>query len=46
MAGATLVAIGTGNFINPYTPIEVIKGIDDFMTNENIKHINDIRGII
>ncbi|MFV0519817.1 MAG: dihydroorotate dehydrogenase [Lachnospirales bacterium] len=46
MAGATLVAIGTGNFINPFTPVEVIKGIDDFMVNQKIQDLKEIRGII
>ncbi len=46
MAGATLVAIGTANFINPFAPIEVIHGIEKFMENENIKALDEIRGII
>ncbi len=46
MAGATLVAIGTANFINPFAPLEVIHGIDTFMENEDIKNLDEIRGII
>ncbi len=46
MAGATLVAIGTANFINPLTPLEVIHGIENFMESENIKTLDEIRGII
>ncbi len=46
MAGATLVAIGTANFINPYAPLEVIHGIDKFMESEGVKSLDEIRGII
>ncbi len=46
MAGATLVAIGTANFINPFAPIEVVEGINEFMDSENISNLEEIRGII
>ncbi len=46
MAGATLVAIGTANFINPFTPLEVIHGIEKFMESEDINSLDEIRGII
>ncbi len=46
MAGATLVAIGTANFINPFTPLEVIYGVEKFMESEDIKSLDEIRGII
>ncbi len=46
MAGATLVAIGTANFINPFAPLEVIEGIESFMDSENISGLDEIRGII
>ena len=31
MAGASLVAVGTENFINPRAPLSVLQGIKDFM---------------
>ena len=46
MAGATAIAIGTANFINPYTTIEVIKNIEFYMIENNIKNLSEIRGII
>ena len=30
IAGATMVAVGTGNFINPRAPIDVLEGIEVF----------------
>ncbi len=46
MAGATLVAIGTANFMNPFTPIDVISGINEFIKKENIKDLKEIRNIV
>jgi dihydroorotate dehydrogenase (NAD+) catalytic subunit len=43
IAGATMVAVGTGNFINPRAPIDVLEGIEAFMKENKI---NDIREII
>jgi dihydroorotate dehydrogenase (NAD+) catalytic subunit len=42
MAGATMVAVGTANFINPRATEEVIDGIEAYMIRNNIKDINDI----
>lgn len=43
MAGATAVAVGAMNFINPYATVEIIDGIEDYMKKT---HITDIREII
>ena len=46
MAGATAVAVGTANFHNPYATIEIIDGIEAFMTKNNIEDINEIIGCV
>ena len=46
MAGATAVSIGTANFINPYTTIEVVDGIAKFMEDNGIKNLSEIRGCV
>ena len=46
MAGASAVAVGAANFINPYATIDVIEGIERFMISHNIADINDIRGCV
>lgn len=46
MAGATAVAVGTANFNNPYATKEIIAGIEEFMTRNNIQDINDIIGCV
>lgn len=42
MAGATVVSVGTANFHNPYTTIEIIDGIKQFMKEKGIEDINEI----
>ncbi|PRR79092.1 Dihydroorotate dehydrogenase B, catalytic subunit [Clostridium liquoris] len=46
MAGARAIQVGTCNFINPYAPIEIIQGIEDYMKKEGIKDLEEITGII
>jgi dihydroorotate dehydrogenase (NAD+) catalytic subunit len=42
--GAQAVQIGTANFVNPQTTMEVIDGIKDYLTANKIKDINEIIG--
>lgn len=44
IAGATAVAVGTANFINPLTTVEIIDGIGSFMKQENLTALNDLTG--
>lgn len=44
LAGATMVAVGTMNFVNPRAPLEVLNGIKDYMKRHKINDINEIRG--
>lgn len=46
MAGATMVAVGTANFINPKATEEVVDGIKSYMIRNNIKDINDLIGCV
>ena len=46
MAGAHLIQFGTASFINPYAGRDIINGIEAFMEQENIKSLDEIRGII
>ena len=46
MAGATAVAVGTANFNDPYATEKVIKGIEDYMIENNIRDINDLIGCV
>jgi len=44
IAGATMVAVGTGNFINPRAPVDVLEGIESFMKENKISDIREIIG--
>ncbi len=46
MAGASAIAVGAMNFVNPYTMIEVVDGIEEFMKKNDISDINDITGCV
>jgi dihydroorotate dehydrogenase (NAD+) catalytic subunit len=44
MAGATAVAVGTANFYEPQTPLQVITGIREFMQRKGIQDVGALRG--
>ena len=46
MAGATAVAVGMMNFVNPYATTECIEGIERYMDNHKIEDINEIIGCV
>jgi len=45
MAGASAVQIGTANLINPNAPMEILKGIEDFMIEQKIEFLVDMVGL-
>ena len=46
MAGATAVSVGTANFINPATTLEVVDGIKTYMERHQINDINELIGCV
>ena len=46
MAGATAVAAGAMNFVNPYLTEELAVGIDRFLERHNIADVNEIIGCV
>ena len=42
LAGATAVAVGTANFHNPMTTVEVIDGIADYMKAHQVEKVTDL----
>ena len=46
LAGASMVAVGTANFYNPYATVEIIRGIEDYMSHHKIEKITDMIGIV
>ena len=43
-AGATLVSIGTMNFKDPFTPLKVVDGLNDYLDKNGIADVNEIIG--
>lgn len=46
LAGATAVSIGTANFANPYTTVEVIDGIEAYMRRHGVEDVNELIGLV
>lgn len=46
LAGASAVSIGAMNFVNPYTTIEVVEGIEAYMRQYNVENITDLIGAV
>ena len=46
MAGATMVAVGTANFINPSATIGVVNGIEEYMKQYKVEDINELIGCV
>lgn len=46
MAGATAVSVGTANFYNPCTTLDVINGIEDYMIRNKIEDIHELIGCV
>lgn len=46
MVGATLVQIGTANFIKPDIAVDIINDLSEYMDKEGIRTLDEIRGIV
>ena len=44
IAGASAVAIGTANFVNPHASIEVVKGIHAYLKHANMRSMKELVG--
>ncbi len=45
MAGASLIEIGTANFVDPSVSIQIIKGIEEFLASEDIDSVSKLVGV-
>ena len=46
LAGATAVAVGTANFVNPTATVDVIDGIIDYCESQGVKDVNELIGAL
>jgi dihydroorotate dehydrogenase (NAD+) catalytic subunit len=44
LAGATAVAVGTANFINPRATLEILSGIESYMKEKKVADVRDLTG--
>lgn len=44
IAGASAVAVGTANFVNPHASIEVVKGIHAYLKQANMRSMKELVG--
>ncbi len=44
LAGASAVAVGAMNFVNPYTTVEVVEGIEAYMKQYGIENVTELIG--
>ncbi|KAF1085571.1 Dihydroorotate dehydrogenase B (NAD(+)), catalytic subunit [Sporotomaculum syntrophicum] len=45
LAGATAVAVGTGNFVNPRATLDVVDGIEQYMKEHGFNEISELVGL-
>lgn len=46
LAGASAVAVGTANFIDPYVTAEIVDGIRDYMLRYGVERVTDLVGAV
>lgn len=46
LAGASAVSIGAMNFVNPYTTVEVVEGIENYMKHYDIENVTELIGAV
>ena len=46
IAGASAVAIGTANFVNPRASMEIIDQLSTYLTKQDIGSVNDLVGVL
>jgi len=44
LAGASAVAVGTANFVNPYVMPEIIQDLERVLTEMGVKNISELTG--
>ncbi|MBI2996253.1 MAG: dihydroorotate dehydrogenase [Candidatus Melainabacteria bacterium] len=45
LCGASCIQIGTANFVNPMTSIEIIKGLQDYLEKNKLSSIGELTGL-
>ena len=46
MAGASAISVGTANFVDPYIPLEIIRGMEDYVVKNRLDSYRELIGCI
>lgn len=46
IAGATAVAVGTANFVDPSTPLRVVEGIEAYLLRHGMRSVRELTGAL
>ncbi len=46
LAGASAIATGTINFVNPMAPIEILEGIEEYLVSQGVRSVPEIVGTV
>lgn len=46
LAGASAVSVGAMNFVDPYTIVKVVEGIEDYMRTYHVENLTDLIGAV
>jgi dihydroorotate dehydrogenase (NAD+) catalytic subunit len=46
LAGASAVAIGTANFVNPMAAVEIVDGIEQYLSQTGAASVQEIIGAV
>jgi dihydroorotate dehydrogenase (NAD+) catalytic subunit len=46
IVGARAIQVGTANFVNPKTAVEIVDGLSAFLSSHDLSHINQIQGTL
>ncbi|MCM1056843.1 MAG: dihydroorotate dehydrogenase [Firmicutes bacterium] len=46
LAGASAVSIGAMNFVDPYTTVKVVEGIEAYMRQYDVENVTDLTGAV
>ena len=46
MAGADIVSVGTANFIDPFAPLNIVSGLEEYVKKNNLESNSEIVGTV
>lgn len=46
LCGASAIQVGTANFVNPRAPVEIIKGLEEYLKKKNINSVSKLIGAV